>query len=43
MSPVDLSAAGLAIAAPIHEPVAPAAYSAWVWAVGLALLAGIAA
>ena len=43
MSPVELPAAGLAIAAPIHDPAPPAAYSTWVWIVGLALLAAIAA
>ncbi|UFU06273.1 hypothetical protein [Ruania halotolerans] len=30
-------------AAPINDPVAPAAYSAWVWVVGLVLLALIGA
>ena len=30
------------LSAPIHDPVPPAAYSTWVWIVGLALLAAIA-
>src|SRR5690625_2086849 len=43
VSPVAPLAGMSVVAAPIHEPVPPAAYSAWVWVVGLALLAGIAA
>ena len=35
MSPVEPLAGMSVLAAPIHEPVPPAAYSAWVWAVGL--------
>ncbi|WP_159618296.1 hypothetical protein [Ruania rhizosphaerae] len=31
------------VAAPINDPVAPAAYSAWVWIVGIVLLALIGA
>jgi len=34
---------GPVLAAPINEPVPPAAYSTWVWIVGLVLLALIAA
>lgn len=30
-------------ATPIHDPVPPAAYSTWVWVVGLALIVGIIA
>ncbi len=37
MSTVDI------LTIPIHDPVPPAAYSVWVWVVGLALLAGIIA
>ena len=35
--------AGPVLTAPINEPVPPAAYSTWVWIVGLVLLALIGA
>lgn len=43
MSPVEPLTGMSVLATPIHEPVPPAAYSTWVWVVGLALIAGIAA
>lgn len=36
MPPVDV------FATPIHEPIPPAAYSTWVWIVGIALLVAVA-